>query len=540
MQLFFNKARKNKLITGLIIVAVVSLVVLTSYKTGLLDRLEYISYDYRMLYYRKDVELHPDIEIVLIDDASLNTMTPLFGRFPWPRSVYAPLLEYFAMGGATAVVFDILFSESELVKNDELYTENDLQLIQASAATGFAIHAFQLIHEDENLVDKAYLNKVIPDEFVSLHALRNAKYFNIHEYNNRGFNDHILPMTELYKNTAGVGVVGVDADIDSVYRRIWPFSVYQGSVYPSLALAPLVLKSNDDGPMNHGDYIQFMDRKIPLEEKGNYLVNMVGKYEPYSIAAIFSSVQSIQTGDVGNILVSPDEFENKIVFVGASAVGLEDIKTTPLSTKTPGVLIHASATSNILNEDFLKKQSTLAVVLFVMFFALCTTFGILYFHSIFLQTVVPFGLVVFYTIFSYLNFSQGMVIHMVAPLSAVGFAWLATISYLVFTEGKDKQRVKKMFSQYVSPEILAQVSNHYEDQLTASIGKREHLSILFSDIRSFTNMSEQLAAEQVVDLLNTYFKSRFCKLVKKFLRRFISFRNKIKGGSKSQTFLQIH
>ena len=95
--------QKRKLIVGALIAGIITVLVMVLETAGVMSRLEYISYDYRMLYSRQDVELNDQIKIVLIDEASLQAMMPLAGRFPWPREVYADLLEFFAIGGARDV-----------------------------------------------------------------------------------------------------------------------------------------------------------------------------------------------------------------------------------------------------------------------------------------------------------------------------------------------------------------------------------------------------------------------------------------------------
>ncbi|MCW8854348.1 MAG: adenylate/guanylate cyclase domain-containing protein [Gammaproteobacteria bacterium] len=478
--------------------------------TGVLDRLENMTYDYRMKQHRQDVSMHEDIKLVLIDDASLQAMTPVYGRYPWPRSAYGELLDYFAMGGAKVVVFDILFSENEKKEEGQEYTESDIRLMQASAENGLVIHAFQLTKENPDIVAPEYLNLPMPDDFIEQHALHGASGFP-----DMGMNGYLLPMAGLYQSSVLVGMVGIDADTDGVFRRVKPFTVYQQQVYPSHAMAPLVLTQEDDAPILENGVLKFAGKEMPVDDKANYLVNMVGKHESYSVAGIFASIQRMQMGETEDLLVYPDEFADKIVYIGASAIGLEDIKTTPLSSKTPGVIIHASIVSNFLNNDFLKKQGVISTVVIVILFSFITLLGILNLKNIYLQSAVPVVLAGLYAAVSYHAYSLNYVFNMMAPIVAVFLAWLSTITYLVFTEGKDKQRVKNMFSQYVSPAVLTQVAENFEDQLQASVGKRENLSILFSDIRSFTNMSESLEAEQVVDLLNIYF-SVMCDVVFKY------------------------
>ena len=493
-------AKQKKQIAGLILTLTVSFLVSVLYFSGILERLEFISYDQRMAFHRKDALLHDDIAVVLIDEASLQAMDPLVGRYPWPRSVYGDLIDFLALGGARAVVFDILFTESEKSTLGQHTSQSDERLTQASAESGIAIHAVQILKESLADTEAGYLSKPMPSVFINRHAIQGAKGFT-----DSGNNNFLLPLDGLYEATRGIGAVGIEPDADGIYRRAKLFSVYQGHVFPSLSVAPLLQQFSAQPPQHFTDHIRFGDRHIPLDKQGNLLVNMTGDYRPYSISGLFSSIQKLQAGELENMLVYPDEFENKIVFIGASAIGLEDIKTTPVSAKTPGVMIHASIVSNILNGRFLDDAGHITTVVTITLLAAITMAGILSFSNIYLQAVIPLVLTLLYAGWSLWRFQYHEVYHLTAPLLSIILAWLTAITYMVFTEAKDKRRVRTMFSQYVSPAVLNQLTEHYEDQLGAGIGKKENLSILFSDIRGFTGISEQLEAEQVVDLLNTHF-----------------------------------
>jgi adenylate cyclase len=236
---------------------------------------------------------------------------------------------------------------------------------------------------------------------------------------------------------------------------------------------------------------------------------MEGDFEPYSISGILASIQMLKSGDVEGLLVDPYEFEDKVVYIGASAIGVQDIKATPMSAKTPGVFLHASMASTLLKGASLQPPSHVLTVVLIIAFTLLTTVGILLLslsHS-YQQALLPLLLAVGYSGWSIWEFGNGRIYEMSAPLLAIALSWLGSSSYLVFTEGKDKRRVRNMLSQYVSPAVLSTVVDKYENQIQAEVGKREDLTILFSDIRGFTATSENTEAEKVVEMLNTYFSA---------------------------------
>jgi adenylate cyclase len=126
---------------------------------------------------------------------------------------------------------------------------------------------------------------------------------------------------------------------------------------------------------------------------------------------------------------------------------------------------------------------------------------------IFLQLSVPVAFSLCYGALAFWLFGKGYVLDMAAPLVAVALSLVSTYGFLMFTEGREKRRIRAMFGQYVSPAILAELVDTRRDQLRAEVGARERLSILFSDLRGFTSLSENLAAEQVVELLNIHFSA---------------------------------
>ncbi len=464
--------------------------------TPAMQRLEWITFDQRLEWLRAEAPLHPEVAVVLIDEASLQALDPLVGRWPWPRSLYGDLLEFLAMGGARAVVFDLLFTERELGAGD-----GDLRLLEASAATGIAYHAFQLQKEapDERFDGHgtAELNHPLPEGFAELHAIGPARLNDEH-----GNNAYLMPVGELYHAARGMGWVGLGPDEDGVYRHARLFDSYQGSLLPSLSLAPLL---GEHELSVESERVLFDGHEVPLDGRGRYLVNLTGPGEPYSIGGIFASIQRLQRGEVDELLIYPDEFADKIVFVGASAAGLEDVKATPLSAKTPGVMVHAAVASNLLSGEFLRPTSSELDTLIIVTLALLTGYSVILGRRLALQLLLPLLLIGLYLGFNLQRFSQLEVYPLIGPLTAVGFTWLSALAWLAFTEGRDKHRVRNMFSRYLSPAVLSEVMDDYEAQLGAGVGKREELTILFSDVRGFTGISESLEAEQVVELLNTHF-----------------------------------
>jgi adenylate cyclase len=204
-------------------------------------------------------------------------------------------------------------------------------------------------------------------------------------------------------------------------------------------------------------------------------------------------------------MVDPSEFKDKVVYVGSSAAGIEDLKATSMSARTPGVFLHASFASNFIENEFLvpsEESHTIMAVFFAVLLCVPAIFGM---KAPWEKVSIPFVALVFWIGFCLYGITVNRVYEAIPPLAAILFSGSFSFGYLALTEGKEKRQVRKMFSQYVSPELLNIMTEHPEQFISASAGTKVNISILFSDIRNFTTFSEKTSPEKVVEMLNTHF-----------------------------------
>jgi adenylate cyclase len=469
------------------------------YFNGAFQRFEMMAYDAMVQLMRSDKKAHPDIAIILIDEASIKVMNHLVGRWPWPRTVYADLLDFLSMGGARAVAFDILYTENERHDGEGL-SIGDQIFIEATYSGGNVYHAAQILRDVEDEYNKSLLDRDMPEDFREMFEIKGLK-----AEEDGPANNFYLPIPELYHAARGIGVVEFEPDPDGVYRRTGLLRQYKGDYYPVMGIAPLLEASEADEITLSKDSLLLNGTRIPLHGEGKYLINMYGKFNTYSMSGIFASLQKILMGDVEDLIVYPEEFENKIVFISASAVGVEDVKATPIESRMPGVMLHASITSNILNKDFLETADPRTTVISVFMISAATVFSLLMLAGLYwrlLAALLPTGV---YIAFAVSGFGSNKLYDMVPQVSTLLLCFMASFIYLSFTEGKEKRKVRKMLGQYVSPQVLSEIVDKHEDFLKAEVGSKEQVTLLFSDIRGFTTISEGLPADRVVSMLNHYF-----------------------------------
>lgn len=500
-------SEKLKLIRALFVIGFISIITIGLDRSHIFDLWERKLVDLRIQMFRDDIKPPDDIVVVMIDEASLDVLNSIAGRWPWPRNIHADVIDFLAYCEARAIVMDVMFLESEVGRAEALsLNESDTRLVHATQAAGSVYHAIQII-DSTLLKGPNVAQKHLPRQFVKRFAL------DVDEWaDQKNSTDFYLPYPELYEASQGIGVVNFTDDLDGVYRSERIFFNYDNHFFPAMAVAPLVDQFKT-GKMvlrpGAAEIIQdgYTVFSVPLTPKNEYYVNMYGKWDesviPYHL--VYQAAYRLGTHKMDQSPITADLFKDKIVFIGASAAGVYDLKHTAIDSRHPGVFLHASICGNILQSDYLRFCNWFVNTISLIILLIITVFSIFFLKSIAVQIVTPLLSLSCFSLIALWAFDSNIVIRMLPALFAVVAGYVVSFSFVNFTEGKEKRKIKNILGQYVSPAMLSTVLAENKDEyLKAEVGTKETLTVFFSDIRGFTSISEQYPVEKVVEVLNAY------------------------------------
>ncbi|RJQ72248.1 MAG: CHASE2 domain-containing protein [Desulfobacteraceae bacterium] len=479
------------------------LLVLLGCLAGVFEPFENDLYDLQARFWRKDKVMPEEVVLVLVDEASLSAMEPLAGRWPWQRGVFADLVEFLVVGGARKIVFDILFTEST-ASMAKTPAGGDRRLVEVTQRTPHVIHACQVVQDPPDEFNPNILKDKISRRYKKRFTVTSEPYRHAPEYTTIYW-----PFDSLARAVADLGVTSFTPDQDGVYRRAEMVFKSGNIILPALSLAAMFNGNSEiaaafEGPQMILASPAFLHR-IPLDSRRLFWVNPYGRFSAFSFSGVYLSLLRLQQGEVDDLPVHPDEFRDKVVFIGASAAGVEDLKSTSLGRLTPGVLLHASIYSNIITRDMLRQAPAWLNAGLALLAVMVTAVTI--FHSRRMLAQISFTLLVLCAVALavFFSFPLGWIIHGVPAFLGIAGTYLAAFTWISFSTGKEKRKIRNVLGQYVSPAILNSVlADHKEALLSAEVGQRRLLSMQFSDLRGFTAIAERHPVEQVVAFLNGY------------------------------------
>jgi len=479
-----------------------------------LQAVELRSYDWRLANTARPETAVKNIALVEIDEASIRSLEPNAGRWPWPRIVHAELFDYLSRAPAKVIGYDIDFAEADTrlgFKMGEATmsgAESDKAMADSAKAAGNVIFLSDATFEGESSVARP-----LPDLGYSLDGPGVTERRTV-----------FTPFTALANAASGFGHNLFIYDADGPIRHTVPFVRSNHHAIPSLGLAA-ALRVAGISPKDvrlDGHILRMGDRAMPLEWRRvqgtggleSYLWGLINFHGPalladmkshtyptYSFFDLFYSEEQILAGQKPDI--DPKVFKDKIVFVGVTASGLHDVFETPFSHGVmPGIQVHAAVADDLLTGRFIRTEAPGVRIATVIGAGLLI--GLV-------AALVPAwwatgATLIFVIIFSWIGtrlLAGGYWLNLSQPAIASSIALLGGVGYQYFHEGREKRKMKKLFGQYVSKDVYEQLVAN--PGLARLGGQRREMTVLFSDIRGFTSVSEKGEPEEIVHMLNEYF-----------------------------------
>jgi adenylate cyclase len=453
--------------------------------------IELKTYDWRMQRAARPSAAAETIVLVSINDDSVRRMAPLIGRWPWPRLIHGFLIDYLSRAPAKLIVYDVLFTEPHVqrfsVGQDEWTgQESDDEFAKSVARAGNVILAADAAAEA--LVDRSRV--IVPES-----SLKQYSPQLVHCTENRA--TIVPPIPSLAAAARGVGHTLLLHDDDGPLRHALPFVRVNDVVVPALPFAAAI-------ELGWHDEVRAAQTRAcppliayrgPTVGDNNQLT-----FTDYSFYDLYYSEEQILSGEKPH--VDPALFKDKIVFVGATASGTYEVQTSPFEQGIAGAEVHANVLDAIMRRRAIVPLQTgpsvgitAASALVVGLLGATISVWPLAAASVVLAlTVVYAGVRLF---------AAGIWMPLVPPLLAVALAFVGQLAWQYFVEGREKRQVKRLFSRYVPKDVYEQLM---ADPSRAALGgKRRVMTVLFSDVRGFTAMSEKSTPEEVVGQLNEYF-----------------------------------
>jgi len=450
-----------------------------------LQELRTRAFDFFQVLRPRPQEIRP-VVIVDIDEASLKAI----GQWPWPRTTVADLVTQITNLGAAAIGFDIIFPEPD--RMSPAVAEHSFRGIDAETRAKLD----SLPSNDEALAEAIKHSRVVvgqagaasPEVRTAADAALQTG-FAVRGPDARPF---LVTFAGLLRNVpaieqaaAGRGLFSIDPESDGIIRRVPLIMTAQGSLVPSLSLemlrvvtgsSAILVRANEAGI----ESVAVPGLELPTDRNGQFWVHF-NHHDPER----YVSAKDVLQGNV-----PPHRLAGKLVLIGTSAIGLLDLKTTPLDAAIPGVEVHAQILESVLSKSSLVNPNyAIGAEL-----ALAVLFGL---AIIVAAPMLPASIVIvlggcliagLIGLSLYLFVEHSLLIDFTYPLISSWLIYLVLTFVNYFREQKQRRQIRSAFGYYLSPHMVEQLARSPEKLVLG--GEERRMTILFSDVRGFTTISE--------------------------------------------------
>lgn len=481
---------------------------------------------------RGEIEPGPEVVLAVIDEKSLKEQ----GKWIWPRTKMARLITRLSDADAAVIGLDVGFLEpdqnstkgaveeiEESIKahglgNEALFAELETFKIKGDHDRSLSLsiknskppvvlgYFFQMSAEGLGEIEETLIEQHMANTKGSRYLFAKGKDKDAIGIDDIGLEDAFMPqsnITAIADVTERSGYFNMIPDTDGTVRWMNMIIRCRGGNYAPLSLVTLAAyeKANISITTNYAGIQDLQIRtgddikaNIPTDEMGRLLVNFRGGPQTFP---------HISATDIMEGRISKDQLKDKIVLVGATAIGVYDLRVTPFSEIYPGLEIHANVVDNILRGDFLQRTSWSNLLDIFAIILVAAVMGL----AVPRLSVVPglitaLGLFLGYLVFCQFLFTRGTILNMVYPMVTLIVAYISMTVYKYMTEERQKRMIRGAFSTYLAPGVVDQIVKD-PDKLKLG-GEEKEITAFFSDIQGFTSISEKLTATELVELLNIF------------------------------------
>ncbi|MCX8069419.1 MAG: adenylate/guanylate cyclase domain-containing protein, partial [Thermodesulfovibrionales bacterium] len=411
------------------------------------------------------------------DQHSIDEMNNQGIQWPWPRQVYAPIVEY--LSEASAIFIDILFTEPS-----SYGTEDDKIFSSAIIKSANVYMPIFLTNQDRNLSkrDMEFIKKFVLNTNVNKQT--------------PVYKSAIIPIEDLRYGIKGLGNVTILPDEDGVYRQIPLLFKLNDMVIPNFVM-PYFL-NNMKLDIKQGELI-FNNQMIPTVE-GKLLLKYYKSSKPFqeiSATNILLAYTDFVSGK--KPAIKKDYFKGKYVFIGLTAAGLYDLKPTAVSPISTGIVIHSTLFDNLINHSYFRQINSVLIFFPMLLICLVTCYISIRYHSITVNLFYFISTFLFIICTLAILFKFGFYRDITSPILSLCLSSMIAITYSYATEGKERLFVKRTFSQYMDEKLVNYLLKNPD--LIKAGGQRRYMTVFFADIAGFTTMAEKSSPENIAIIL---------------------------------------
>ena len=475
---------------------------------------------------------HSEVAIIAIDTKSVDK----YGRWPWGRNIMAKMLhELNNYYQARVIGFDMVFSETDPndVVADQILGNISQTFRMESKGSKELNEKFKKIYS--KISSKVKNDKIFGAELSKLDNVvlgyfffatgERLEHMTTEELKNAAQrierseitiiqgaqNLHTIPLPAMQAVESNISDLSTSNNLngffnmfpdpeDGTVRRVHMVLEYKDKYYPSLDLQMLKKYYNSNSirmVVNEGSIYGFYldDKLINTDSDGSVMINYRGDRMTFPHYSVY---------DVINRIVPKEALKDKILLLGATEVGIYDLRTTPVGIDYPGVEVHASIIDNMIKGDYFYNSDVVDFLTFVLILVFGLTVGLVISRLSALPGLV-FSLLI---LVGYISVNLWYFVNekawtsFVYIICVIVINWFSVVLFKFFGEEKDKRFIKSAFQQYLSPEVIDQLVEN--PGMLKLGGEKKELTAFFSDIQGFSTISESLTPEELVELLNEY------------------------------------